>query len=144
MWKTVLEVSEIQLENRDLFQNLLGEHTEFENQIQIDIHRTLPQHVYFQEQGGMGQTSLFNSLKAYSVYDKQVGYCQGMGFVMAMLLLNMTEEDAFFTMIQLLRKHEISGLYEPGFPGLVDCFYLHEQLFHSCVPRLAAHFVRIN
>lgn len=40
----------------------------------------------------MGQTALFNTLKAYSVYDKRVGYCQGMGFIIALLLLYMTEE----------------------------------------------------
>lgn len=144
MWKVVLDVAEIRLENRDLFQRLLDEKSEFENQIQIDIHRTLPQHIFFQEQGGMGQTSLFNSLKAYSVYDKTVGYCQGMGFIMAMFLLYMTEEDAFFMMAQLINKHDMSGLFEPGFPALIQCFYVHDQLLHSCLPRLAAHFVGLG
>ena len=89
----------------------------------------------------MGQTSLFNSLKAYSVYNKQVGYCQGMGFIMAVFLLYMTEEDAFFLLAQLITKHEMNGLFEPGFPALIQCLYVHDQLLQSTLPRLAAHFV---
>ena len=38
------------------------------------------------------QTALYNALKAYSIYDSKVGYCQGMGFIIALLLLYMTEE----------------------------------------------------
>ena len=93
-------------------QRLLEEKAEDEQQIQKDIHRTFPKHIFFREQGGMGcvpmvtmamqqydasdllcsQTALFNTLKAYAVYDKKVGYCQGMGFIIALLLLYMGEE----------------------------------------------------
>jgi hypothetical protein len=73
-------------------QRLLDEQSGFEAQIQRDINRTFPKHIFFREQGGMGQTALFNTLKAYAVYDKRVGYCQGMGFIIALLLLYMTEE----------------------------------------------------
>lgn len=33
-----------------------------------------------------GQAELFNILKAYSLHDLEVGYCQGMGFVAGILL----------------------------------------------------------
>ena len=36
--------------------------------------------------------SLYNVLKAYASYDHDVGYCQGMGFVTALLLTFMSEE----------------------------------------------------
>ena len=91
----------------------------------------------------MGQTSLFNSLKAYSVYNQKVGYCQGMGFIMAMFLLYMTEEDAFFLLAQLINKHDMSGLFEPGFPALIQCFYVHDQLLRATLPALATHFVGV-
>ena len=38
------------------------------------------------------QDSLYNVLKAFSVYDKEVGYCQGMGFVTGLMLMYMGEE----------------------------------------------------
>ena len=33
-----------------------------------------------------------NVLKAYSVFNKEIGYCQGMGFVTALLLMYLEEE----------------------------------------------------
>jgi hypothetical protein len=42
--------------------------------IERDINRTFPHHVMFRERNQMGQASLFNVLKAYSVYDERVGY----------------------------------------------------------------------
>ena len=41
-----------------------------------DISRTFPTHVFFQQRHGPGQRSLYNILKAYSVYDRDVGYVQ--------------------------------------------------------------------
>lgn len=38
------------------------------------------------------QESLYKVLRAYSIFDKKVGYCQGMGFVTALLLMYMGEE----------------------------------------------------
>ncbi len=68
--------------------------------------RTFPHHDFFTDGEGIGQENLFNVLKAYSLYvsagsmlvsfllifssryDTQVGYCQGLPFVVAILLLN--------------------------------------------------------
>lgn len=41
-----------------------------------DISRTFPTHVFFQQRHGPGQRSLYNVLKAYSVFDRAVGYVQ--------------------------------------------------------------------
>ena len=41
-----------------------------------DISRTFPSHIFFQQRHGPGQRSLYNILKAYSVYDRDVGYVQ--------------------------------------------------------------------
>lgn len=41
-----------------------------------DISRTFPSHVFFQQRHGPGQRSLYNVLKAYSVFDRNVGYVQ--------------------------------------------------------------------
>lgn len=38
------------------------------------------------------QQALFNVLCAYSLYDEDVGYCQGMSEVAALLLMFMNEE----------------------------------------------------
>ena len=46
-----------------------GSHKELE--IVRDLSRTYPSHVYYQQRQGPGQRSLFNVLRAYSIYDRQ-------------------------------------------------------------------------
>lgn len=41
-----------------------------------------------------------------------------MGFVAGLLLIYMSEESAFFTLIRLMKDFELAGLYSPGFPRL--------------------------
>ena len=41
-----------------------------EKMILRDIARTYPEHEMFKKKDGMGQESLFNVMKAYSVYDR--------------------------------------------------------------------------
>jgi len=46
-----------------------------------------------------GIASLRRVLRAYSIYDCEVGYCQGMNFIAAMFLTYVSEEDAFWMMV---------------------------------------------
>ena len=59
--------------------------------IERDINRTYPSHAMFAissgEEGGQG--CLRRVLRAYSLHDEEVGYCQGMGFIVAMFLTYM-------------------------------------------------------
>lgn len=40
---------------------------------------------------GPGQLALYNLLKAYSLLDPEVGYCQGLCFVAGVLLLHVSK-----------------------------------------------------
>lgn len=55
-----------------------------------DINRTFPAHDFFKETGGLGQDSLYRISKAYAVHDEEVGYCQGLSFLVASLLLHVS------------------------------------------------------
>ena len=52
----------------------VAEQLEINEIIMRDINRTFPEHPFFGSSGG--QTSLFRLLKAYSLQDIEVGYCQ--------------------------------------------------------------------
>lgn len=65
------------LENEGVYHELMLYKTGMEKielEIVRDLNRTYPSHVYFQQRQGPGQRSLFNVLKAYSVYDKKVKF----------------------------------------------------------------------
>jgi len=56
----------------------------------------------FYHDGGPGQESLRRLLTWYAALDPEVGYCQGMGFIAALLLSYMIEEDAFYCLYAVL------------------------------------------
>ena len=56
-----------------------------ENQIDLDINRTLRNHIMYRQRYGPGQQRLFNVLRAYANYNPEVGFCQGMASVAAFL-----------------------------------------------------------
>ena len=58
-----------------------------EKVIRRDIARTYPEHDFFKKKDGIGQEALFNVMKAYSIHDREVGYCQGTAFIVGLLLM---------------------------------------------------------
>ena len=72
-------------------------------QIEMDIHRTLTDNVFFRK--GPGVTKLNEVLLAYSRRNPEVGYCQGMNLITASLLLIMpTAEDAFWVLTSIIES----------------------------------------
>jgi len=90
----------------------------------------------------VGQENLFNVLKAYSLYDTQVGYCQGLPFVVAILLLNMPDEEAFCLLVRLMHSYGLRGHFLPEMPGLQLRLFQFERLVEELIPVLHVHFLR--
>ncbi|XP_010572737.1 PREDICTED: TBC1 domain family member 1 isoform X4 [Haliaeetus leucocephalus] len=95
------------------YKELLKQLTSQQHAILIDLGRTFPTHPYFSAQLGAGQLSLYNILKAYSLLDQEVGYCQGLSFVAGVLLLHMSEEDAFKMLKFLMFDMGLRKQYRP-------------------------------
>ncbi|KAM4116258.1 hypothetical protein ACB094_02G036500 [Castanea mollissima] len=110
-----------------------------------DISRTFPSHVFFRQRHGPGQRSLYNVLKAYSVFDREVGYVQGMGFLAGLLLLYMSEEDAFWLLVALLKgavHAPMEGLYLVGLPLVQQYLFQFDNLVREYLPKLGEHFTQ--
>eukprot|EP00997_Jenningsia_sp_PLL12_P001191 NODE_1189_length_1247_cov_134.226210_g967_i0.p6 GENE.NODE_1189_length_1247_cov_134.226210_g967_i0~~NODE_1189_length_1247_cov_134.226210_g967_i0.p6 ORF type:complete len:111 (-),score=33.82 NODE_1189_length_1247_cov_134.226210_g967_i0:580-912(-) len=67
-----------------------------------DIPRTFPDHPTFASATGIATQALYNVLAAYAEHDPDVGYVQGMAFIVATLLLEMAEEPAFWAFESLM------------------------------------------
>eukprot|EP01103_Thecamoeba_quadrilineata_P016751 TRINITY_DN5692_c0_g1_i1.p1 TRINITY_DN5692_c0_g1~~TRINITY_DN5692_c0_g1_i1.p1 ORF type:complete len:529 (+),score=133.76 TRINITY_DN5692_c0_g1_i1:30-1589(+) len=110
--------------------------------ISIDIQRTFPGHDMFKEEAGLGQSSLFRISKAYAAYDQEIGYCQGMSFIAAVLLLHMPEEEAFGVMVKIMYDYGVRELYRAEMKALKLKLYQLERLLEDTLPDLAAHLRR--
>lgn len=109
-----------------------------------DINRTFPAHDYFKDTGGDGQDSLYKICKAYSVYDEEIGYCQGQSFLAAVLLLHMPEEQAFSVLVKIMFDYGLRELFKQNFEDLHCKFYQLERLMQEYVPDLYSHFLDIS
>jgi hypothetical protein len=78
--------------------------------IDKDLDRTFPSTVQFDDEEG--QQQLRRVLRAYAAYDPDVGYCQGMNFLAALLLMYLPrEEDAFGALVMLMFEQGLRHLY---------------------------------
>jgi hypothetical protein len=107
-----------------------------------DLPRTFPTHCLFVNQNSYGQSALHRILVGYCALDPEVGYCQGMGFLVAVLLLHIPEEGAFWTFTQMMqgKRFEMRRLFLPDFPLLQHFFIVLRGLLWDFLPKLAEHF----
>ncbi|XP_014726448.1 PREDICTED: TBC1 domain family member 4 isoform X2 [Sturnus vulgaris] len=113
------------------YKELLKQLTAQQHAILVDLGRTFPTHPYFSTHLGAGQLSLFNLLKAYSLLDKEVGYCQGISFVAGVLLLHMSEEQAFEMLKFLMYDLGFRKQYRPDMMSLQIQMYQLSRLLHD-------------
>ncbi|XP_064538639.1 ecotropic viral integration site 5 ortholog isoform X2 [Drosophila montana] len=111
-----------------------------EKVIRRDIARTYPEVDFFKEKDGPGQEALFNVIKAYSLHDREVGYCQGSGFIVGLLLMQMPEEEAFAVLVQIMQQHRMRHMFKPSMSELGLCMYQLENLVQEQIPDMHLHF----
>uniref|UniRef100_A0A3B3RSX4 TBC1 domain family member 4 n=1 Tax=Paramormyrops kingsleyae TaxID=1676925 RepID=A0A3B3RSX4_9TELE len=121
------------------YQDLLKQLTAQQHAILVDLGRTFPTHPYFSAQLGAGQLSLYNLLKAYSLLDTEVGYCQGISFVAGLLLLHMSEEQAFDMLKFLMYDVGFRRQYRPDMISLQIQMYQLSRLLHDYHRELYNH-----
>ncbi|XP_034146869.1 TBC1 domain family member 1 isoform X2 [Esox lucius] len=125
--------------NNTPYKELLKQLTSQQHAILIDLGRTFPTHPYFQAQLGAGQLSLYNLLKAYSLLDPEVGYCQGLSFIAGVLLLHMGEEEAFNMLKFLMYDMGLRKQYRPDMIILQIQMYQLSRLLHDYHRDLYVH-----
>ncbi|XP_059056455.1 TBC1 domain family member 4 [Achroia grisella] len=120
------------------YRTLLAGLTKHQHAILIDLGRTFPKHSYFASALGPGQLALYNILKAYSLLDPEVGYCQGLSFVAGVLLLHTEEAEAFGLLRHLMFRRGLRRQYLPDMSALQVQLYQLSRLLRDHEPELHA------
>ncbi|KAJ4980330.1 hypothetical protein NE237_031167 [Protea cynaroides] len=122
----------------DLINAVDGKVTPATLQIDHDLPRTFPGHPWLDTPEG--HAALRRVLVGYSFRDSCVGYCQGLNYVAALLLLVMkTEEEAFWMLAVLLENVLVNDCYTDNLSGChVEQRVFNDLLAKTC-PRIAAH-----
>ncbi|RMZ95686.1 ecotropic viral integration site 5 -like protein [Brachionus plicatilis] len=126
-------------DHKEKFKEFMKKQSSCEKIIRRDIDRTYPDHEYFRNTAG--QESLFNIMKAYSIHDPEVGYCQGSAFICGLLLIqNLPEEEAFAIFVQIMQKYNLREIYKPNMYHLGLCMFQLDNLVQESFPDLHHHF----
>ncbi|KAI5846591.1 rab-GTPase-TBC domain-containing protein [Morchella snyderi] len=88
------------------------------------------------------QKALMGVCKAYALFDPEVGYTQGMTFIATVLLLNMTEEEAFCIFVKLMNKYKLRTMFQDRMKGLELRLFQYDRILEDYEPKLAIHLKR--
>ncbi|GBE60887.1 rab-like GTPase activating protein, putative [Babesia ovata] len=109
--------------------------------ITLDIRRTYPSLRFYTR---YGRLMLRRILMAYAFFDPEVGYVQGLNFVVANLLWHCVEEQAFWAFISLMYMYDCRCMYLQGLPGVFRRCDVIEKCMETHVPKLIEHLRKIG
>ncbi|KAF7492835.1 USP6 N-terminal-like protein [Sarcoptes scabiei] len=149
VWSRLLNIHQLKQEQAGKYSEMLEcgfQYSKDIRQIDLDVNRTYRKHIMFRERYNTKQQMLFKILVAYSVYNSEIGYCQGMSQIAALLLMYMDEEDAFWSLSALMsnEKHAMHGFFIPGFPKLIRFAKHHDKIINKFLHKVWKHFKKFD
>ncbi|KAI7870465.1 rab-GTPase-TBC domain-containing protein [Spinellus fusiger] len=137
IWQSMCKSASLHLET--VYDQLCRDRSPHERIIQRDLARTFPHIDMFKQENGPGQVSMRRILEAYSLYDANVGYCQGLAFLVGPLLMNMSEIQAFCVFVRLMETYEMRSMFTLNMEGLQLRLYQFSRLLSELLPHVANH-----
>lgn len=128
------------------------------SQIERDLRRTFPKHYLFhsnfEEEDMMNSSAILceeftpdgiealrRILYAYSIYDEEIGYCQGMNFIAAMFLTFLPEEESFWLLVAIMNDdpYRMRELFTKDMSGSLETLFVADKLVQKMLPNLHQH-----
>eukprot|EP00804_Cyclotella_cryptica_P029325 CCRYP_018034-RC/>CCRYP_018034-RC protein AED:0.08 eAED:0.08 QI:753/0.75/0.6/1/0.5/0.2/5/0/609 len=110
-----------------------------EGQTEDPDGETKAQNIMYREP--YGKQALRRILRAYSLYDTEVGYCQGMNFIAGMLLTFLSEEESFWLLVVIMNDepYKLREIFNREMAGTHEVLYIADKLVQVFLPELYAH-----
>ncbi|KAM7451092.1 hypothetical protein ABFA07_001163 [Porites harrisoni] len=109
-----------------------------DNQIKCDLLRTMPNNERFRSPESDGVKKLSRILRAFCVHRPDINYLQGMNFIVAMCLLFMDEEDAFWSLVAVSEVY-LKDYFDRSLSGALADQSVLNDLVRELLPVLHEH-----
>ncbi|XP_033637548.1 growth hormone-regulated TBC protein 1-A-like [Asterias rubens] len=140
VWMYVSGAEAMKEQNPGMYQRLLDgpKDAELMEVIKTDLHRTFPENIYFCNDSTVSKrTSLQNVLVAFAHHHRADGYCQGLNFIVALMLLILKDEESCFFLLETLVKNILPAYYTPQMAGLKTDQEVLGELVKQKLPAVA-------
>ena len=136
-WKSILFPENFNVNYESLL-NKINTDTQvnfFDEVIRLDVLRS------FRNNPNISDANLSNVLRVYAFYNPDVGYCQGMNYVVGTLFLQLqSESDTFVALVGLVEKFRMTSLFYKELPKLKLFFYQLDRIIGILLPEVHEHF----
>lgn len=147
VWPEVSGAKKLRVENPpNYYSNLVKAATlsRYASQVELDLPRTFPGHAYINSADGQG--AMRRILTSYSVHNPHVGYCQGLNYIVAVLLLALErdEEEAFWLLAAIVERISYKASFGANLQGCHVEMKTLQDLIEEKLPRLSTHMRKIG
>ncbi|XP_069126518.1 TBC1 domain family member 2B-like [Argopecten irradians] len=119
-------------------------HNPAAKQIELDLLRTLPNNKYYENSDSDGVVKLRRILVAYSLHNPVIGYCQGLNRLVAIGLLFLEEEEAFWLIVAIVEHIMPKDYYSKTLIAAQADQRVLKDMVQDKLPRLYTHFEAHN
>ncbi|KAM3848904.1 TBC1 domain family member 2A isoform 2-T3 [Vipera latastei] len=149
VWRWIISHQLKQIRSAGHYHNLLkkcenAEHTASQ-QIELDLHRTLPSNKHFMSPTSQFIPKLRRVLLAFSWQNPTIGYCQGLNRLAAIALLVLEEEEeAFWCLVHITNNLMPQDYYSNTLIGSQVDQRVFKDILSEKLPRLTAHLDQLQ